>query len=144
MPSSKFSRRWNRVLLAILAGITVTGGAGCQSPPAPSLVSCPLPTTEQVHEILAIAPLGTSRDDVLQKLSDAGISGSFGENQSLYYCDLWKRKDDLRWHLNVVLLFDDDGKLYATRPDASGHVDPTPRSNVKAVSPTAADPFLAE
>jgi hypothetical protein len=145
MPPWNSRRRLNGLLIAVLAGgLTIAAEFGCQSPPAPGLVSCPLPTTEQVHEILAIAPLGTPRDDVLQKLTQAGISGSFGENQSLYYCDLWKRKDDLRWHLNVVLLFDDEGKLYATRPDASGRVDPTPRSNAKPTSTATSDPFLAE
>jgi len=109
---------------------------GCQMPPAAGLVSCPLPTTEQVRQILELAPLGTPRDEVMARLSEAGIAGTFGENQSIYYCDLWKRADDLRWHINVVLLFDDQGKLYATRPDASGQVDPSPRSRPASEPPT--------
>lgn len=133
---------------ALAVGALSTGLVGCQTTPAPNLVSCPLPTTEQVNEILKIAPLGTSRDEVVQKLTKAGIAGSFGENQSLFYCDIWKRGDDLRWHLNVVLLFDDDGKLYATRPDTTGQVDNTPRSHTTTVAPPTLqmrdDPFAVE
>jgi hypothetical protein len=133
--------------MMLLAAAAAGFLAGCQMTPAAAIVGCPLPSTEQVQEILAIAPLGTHRDEVVQRLSKAGIAGNYGENQSLFYCDLWKRSDDLRWHINVVLLFDDDGKLYATRPDAAGQVDPSPRSHPAAPAtvdrsggPT--DPFL--
>lgn len=124
--------------------LIVACGLGCQTTPAPNLISCPLPSTEQVREVLKVAPLGTSREETLEKLAEAGITGSFGENQSLYYCDLWKRDESLRWHLNVVLLFDDEGKLYATRPDASGQIDPSPRSAKSATTATTKvvdDPF---
>lgn len=106
--------------------------AGCQLTPAPQLVTCPLSSADQVAEILQIVPIGTSREDVPAKLKAAGIAGGFNTNRSIYYCDLWKRDGDLRWHINVSLLFDEQGLLYATQPDATGKVDPSPAKSVSA------------
>lgn len=108
--------------------------AGCQLTPAPQLSACPLPAAEQVAEILQIVPLGTSRDDVATKLKDAGVLGGFNTNRSIFYCDLWARNDKLRWHINVALLFDDEGILYATQPDASGQMNPSPSTATKESS----------
>jgi hypothetical protein len=110
--------------------------AGCQLTPAPGLMACPLPATEQAVRVVEVVPLGTPREDVLKRLKDAGIRGNFGENQSIFYCDVWNREDGERWHINVVLLFNEQGELYATRPDAStaGPSKPTD------VSPSV-DPF---
>lgn len=147
MPSCRHHRRIRSLAFGIAAaGMVVVATLGCQTSPAAGLTSCPLPTTEQVHEILTIVPLGTPRDDAIEQLDQAGITGNFGENRSIYYCDLWKRRDGLRWHINVVLLFDDEGKLYATRPDAAGQVDPSPRSHPVTPATTTrvempADPF---
>lgn len=91
--------------------------AGCQMTPAPGFVNCPLPVVEQTLQVLEIAPLGTARDEAMKRLKTAGIGGDFGENRSIYYCDYWKRSDRESWHINVVLLFDEQGKLYKTRPD---------------------------
>lgn len=74
--------------------------------------------------------MGTSREDVEARLKAAGIAGGFNTNRSIYYCDLWKRDDNLRWHLNVSLLFDEQGLLYATQPDASGNLNPSPSTSV--------------
>ncbi|MDZ4689143.1 MAG: hypothetical protein SH850_29050 [Planctomycetaceae bacterium] len=146
MPSCRHDCRIRSLASGVAAAwIVAVAGLGCQTSPAAGLTSCPLPTTEQVHEILTIVPLGTPRDDAIARLGTAGITGNFGENQSIYYCDLWKRRDGLRWHINVVLLFDDEGNLYATRPDAAGQVDPSPRSHSTPPPTTRAeipaDPF---
>lgn len=134
-----------RRVWSVCAAVVIVGWViGCQSTPAPGLMMCPLPSTEQVHAILEIAPLGTQRDEAIAQLGEAGVLGTFGENQSIYYCDIWDRGDGIRWHINVALLFDDSGQLYATRPDQTGNVDPTPRqSGDNAESATAApiDPF---
>ncbi|MDX1970844.1 MAG: hypothetical protein SFV23_27000 [Planctomycetaceae bacterium] len=112
---------------------------GCQLTPAPGLVNCPLPTNEQVREVLRIVPLGISREEAKKRLVEAGFAGNFGENESIYYCDIWDKGDGVRWHINVTLLFDDEGHLYATRPDVNGAIDPTPRSS-KPVQ-VVVDPF---
>ena len=130
-------RFWSACAAAVIVGWVI----GCQMTPAPGLVTCPLPSTEQVHSILEIAPLGTSRDDTIAQLEKAGIRGWFGENQSIYYCDIWDRGEGIRWHINVALLFDDSGQLYATRPDRSGNIDPTPRQSSENASSAAAAPI---
>jgi hypothetical protein len=102
--------------------------AGCQMTPSPGLVSCPLPAVEQTTRLLEIAPLGTPRDEVMKRLKDAGVRGNYGQNESIFYCDVWERSETERWHINVVLMFDNEGKLYRTRPELSdtGMVDPAP------------------
>ena len=64
-------------------------------------------------------PVGTPREAVVERLSKAGIEGTFGTSDSIYYCDLWKRETGERWHLDLALLFDEQGKLYETRPAQS-------------------------
>ena len=112
--------------------------AGCQLTPSPGLMACPLPVAEQAVKVVQVAPLGTSRDEVLKRLKEAGITGNFGENQSIFYCDTWKRDKAERWHINVVLLFDEHGQLYATRPSV-GESDKT--TGVQHVSSESRDPF---
>jgi hypothetical protein len=118
---------------------------GCQLHPAPGLVSCPLPSTEQVAAVLEVVPVGTPRSEVEEKLVPAGFAGSFGANNTLYYCDIWDRGEGLRWHVNVILLFDEEGRLYATRPDLQGGLNPTPRDTAAQVlqtsEPTEPDPY---
>ena len=111
--------------------------AGCQLTPAPRVDSCPLPQQEQVAKILKIVPLGTSRDEVAKTLREEGILGSFNENRTIFYCDLWDRGDNSRWHINVTLLFDADGNLYATQPDAQGSINPSPASRSTSESTAA-------
>jgi len=110
--------------LRAVCGLTVVAllflAAGCQLTPSPGLIACPMPVNEQAAKVLQVAPLGTPRDEVLRRLKDAGIRGNFGENESIYYCDLWDRDKKVLWHINVVLLFDDNGKLYKTRPNPDG------------------------
>lgn len=89
---------------------------GCQTL-SPSLVPCPLPVSEQAARIRDIVPPGTPREEALAKLKKAGIEGTLGSANSIFYCDTWKQSDQERWHINVELLFDKDGKLYAYRPE---------------------------
>ncbi len=110
-----------QICRATFAALLAAGlGAGCRLTPSPGLMACPLPASEQVQRVLKVTPLGTPRDQVLKELEAAGVAGTFGENQSIYYCDIWEQEDGSRWHINVALLFDDDGLLYATRPDRAG------------------------
>ncbi|HET6426251.1 MAG TPA: hypothetical protein VFG20_21345 [Planctomycetaceae bacterium] len=100
------------------AVLLVVAFCGCQLTPAPPLTPCPLPIAEQTAKILEIAPLGTPRDEAIERLEKAGIVGNFstGSSKSTFYCDVWPQPDKERWHINVVLLFDEDGALYGTLP----------------------------
>lgn len=104
------------ILPGMLCGVLVL--SACQMTPAPPLQPCPLPIAEQTAKILEIAPLGTAREEAIKRLDDAGIIGNFstGSSKSTYYCDIWPQDDGLRWHINVVLLFDENGTLYGTLP----------------------------
>lgn len=107
--------------------------ASCHAGPQP-IVSCPIPTNEQQGEVLKIAPLQTDREEVLKRLEEAGIDVSPGasvpgQSPTIYYCDVWQRPDGARWQMDVALLFDPGGKLYATRPSHANTVvdrSPTP------------------
>lgn len=105
---------------AVVGILCLSVCAGCRLTPMPPLTACPLPSTEQVERVLEIAPLGTPRAETVKLLEEAGVQGTFGSNESIYYCDLWKQEDESRWHINVQLLFDEKGELYATRPDRTG------------------------
>ncbi|MEX0728938.1 MAG: hypothetical protein WD065_21870 [Planctomycetaceae bacterium] len=89
-------------------------------------------TYSQQHEaILKIVPLGTPRDDVVNRLTKAGIEGSYGISESIYYCDIWDRSDGARWHVNVALYFDESGNLYDIRP---GQADTGPYNGTMATN----------
>jgi hypothetical protein len=94
---------------------------GCQTL-SPALVPCPLPVAEQAARIQELVPLGTPREQAIERLKRAGIDGTLGAANSIYYCDTWRQNDQERWHINVELLFDQNGKVYAYRPDPSGQV----------------------
>ena len=100
---------------AILCLVLAAFVAGCASPGA-TLVECPLSGDQQQQAVLEIVPRGTSRAEAERKLRAAGIEYSPGQKNSIYYLGLWNRPDGKRWHINVALLFDQDGKLYETRP----------------------------
>lgn len=80
------------------------------------VIPAPMVFEEQSREILKVTPLGTQKEQVVKQLEAAGISGEFASTPSIYYCDLWERKNGKRWHLNVALLFNEAGELYKTRP----------------------------
>lgn len=88
---------------------------GCTSTTA-NLVESPLSVDQQQRAILEIVPPGSTRDEVEQRLKSAGIEYTPGTSRSIYYLSLWKRPDGQRWHINVALLFDGEGKLYSSRP----------------------------
>lgn len=106
-----------RFVAAVVCGAVV---AGCQTLP-PSLVACPLPAVEQAAHIQKLVPIGTPRDEAVAKLKQAGIAGTFGTGNSIFYCDTWTRGDDERWYMNVELLFNESGEVYAYRPDSERH-----------------------
>ena len=131
---------WQRTgrVLAVLLLSASGGSAGCQLTPSPGLMACPLPVVEQAAKVVQVAPLGTSREEVMKRLKDAGIADNFGENQSIFYCDTWTRDKTERWHINVVLLFDENGRLYNTRPSPT---DPDKTTGVQHISSESRDPF---
>lgn len=88
--------------------------AGCAAPRA-SLVDCPLSAEQQQQVILEVVPKGSLRSDAERRLKAAGIEYTAGQKNSIYYLSLWNRPDGKRWHINVALLFDSQGKLYQTR-----------------------------
>jgi hypothetical protein len=79
-------------------------------------VECPLSAAEQQQAVLEIVPRGTPRAEAARRLKEAGIEFSPGRKDSIYYLSLWTRGNGQRWHINVALLFDPAGNLYATRP----------------------------
>ena len=120
MFSIDFSQSNRRRFLAgtftAMAGLTLTGG--CQT--LPTLVTCPIPEPEQAARIQDIVPVGTERRTAVEKLRDAGIGGTFSTGESIFYCSTWLQNEQERWHINVDVLFDKDGRVYAYRPDPHG------------------------
>jgi hypothetical protein len=102
-----------RAALLLAAGLAATF-AGCASSGA-RLVECPLSSEQQQQAVLEIVPRGSTRADAERRLKEAGIEYSPGRKNSIYYLSLWNRQDGKRWHLNVALLFDAQGKMYQTR-----------------------------
>lgn len=98
--------RFLSIGIVLLAGCQLTGAR---------VIPSPLTYSEQEKEILAIVPLGIDRDEAVKKLAAAGVRGEFGTSRSIYYCDLWERKNGELWHMNVALLFDKSGKLYKSQ-----------------------------
>ena len=122
-------------LTALLVASCSVGliSAGCQLS-TPRFVKSPLSYSQQAEAILEIVPKGTDRDAVVEKLERSGIQGNFSAvSKAIYYCDTWEREDGKRWLMNVALLFDESGRLYATRnPQAQTgiyHGDQPPSGN---------------
>jgi len=97
---------------AVLAGIV----AGCVNP---QLVRCPLSDSDLTKQILEVAPMGTSRDEAVDKLKSAGIDGAFGSarsqfGQEYYCCTTWRRPHGEIWKISLLLHFDKSGKLCET------------------------------
>ena len=104
--------------------------AGCAAP-GTNLVDCPLTSDQQQQAVLEVVPRGTSRADAERRLREAGIEFSPGLKNSIYYLGLWKRPDGKRWHIKVALLFDNEGRLYQTRP-ADSATEPLTNQNQSA------------
>ncbi|MFK7778220.1 MAG: hypothetical protein QM501_08875 [Gimesia sp.] len=99
------------VVIVLLGNLTLVACTGLKQ-----VIPAPMVFEDQSKELLEIVPLGTPKEEVIQKLDAAGISGEFASSPSIYYCDLWERENGKRWHLNVALLFNEAGALYKTRP----------------------------
>lgn len=99
------------MMLGLLSCWMLVGCTGLRQ-----VMPAPLVFEEQSKEILEIAPLGTPKEEAIRKLTEAGVSGEFASSPSIYYCDLWERENGHRWHMNVALLFNEQGELYKTRP----------------------------
>lgn len=111
---SRRSRRPARSLSP--AGLLLCGLylAGCQLTTEANYASPPY--SEQQRSLLEVVPYGTARNKAVQALRRAGVVGTFGVSESVYYCDAWDRDDGLRWRLDVALFFDQSGRLYKVGP----------------------------
>jgi len=139
-------RQWRGFYAAGLLAALI----GCQT--LPTLVQCPLPTTEQAARIEELVPAGTPREAAVATLKKAGIDGNFSDSNTVFYCDTWEQGDNERWHIHVQVLFDEQGKVYACRPDpltitASGaepgavKISKPPREVASGPKPSVEDPF---
>ncbi|QDU79761.1 hypothetical protein Pla110_14750 [Polystyrenella longa] len=119
MNTARLPSRWDVVsrhaYVLLLATACCFSQTGCAVLSASPEVVRQTYTTQQ-NELFKICPKGTHRDQVEKRLAEAGINGEFGTNQSIYYCDFWKREDGKVWELNLALLFDEEGVLYSTMP----------------------------
>jgi hypothetical protein len=101
-----------RASLIVLIGLL----AGCV---APQMVRCPLQDADLTKKIMAIAPVGTPRDETIQRLKAAGIDGAFGSDKSAigseyYCCRSWRRENGEVWRINLLLHFDKSGNFCET------------------------------
>ncbi len=116
--------RLGAAVVVAAAGFLWCTVCGCVSHRA--VAHCPLDQSELSKQILAIAPVGTPRDEAVRKLREAGIAGEFGSKssklgQDYYCCQSWRRANGETWRLSMLLHFDAAGKLTETLelPDIS-------------------------
>ena len=83
-------------------------------------IDSPLSYSVQREKIIEIAPKGTSRENAVANLKEAGIAGEFARGDNIYYCGSWRQKNGIVWRTNVALLFDEEGKVIGTRPIEAG------------------------
>lgn len=114
----------NRIAALLLGALGTIGLTGCHLATG-SIEPAPVSAAEQRMQILEIVPVGTPRDEAVRRLEAAGIEGGYGATgaESTYYCDVWNRPDGERWHIDVAVLFDDDGRVWIAR---SGSTSVTP------------------
>lgn len=115
VPTKNMPLRGLRARLGLIGLVLGALIGGCATS-GTSLVECPLSSEQQQQAVLEIVPRGTTRANAEERLRKAGIEFSPGQKDSIYYLGLWKRADGKRWHIKVALLFDQEGKLYQTRP----------------------------
>ena len=114
----------------------VVSFTGCASESA-RLIDSPLGIQEQTTQILEIVPLGTTRRDALDRLQANGVDVTPGAADSVLYCSIWNRKNGERWTMNVALLFDEQGRLYAARPaEADVALETSELSRAATTEPT--------
>jgi hypothetical protein len=133
-------RRWlpDLVALRALAALACLALAGCHlAGNGGGVMPSPLDYAQQEAAILDIVPKGTPKEQVAADLKQAGISGSFGVRDSIYYCDAWRKPRGETWHLDVALLFDEEGKLYASRPASAKTSIDTPPPKTASASASA-------
>ncbi len=90
--------------------------AGCVGP---QTVRCPVEDADLTKKILAVAPVGTPRDEAVRRLKAAGVDGAFGSDKSAfgkdyYCCQTWRRPHGEVWRISVLLHFDKSGNLCET------------------------------
>jgi hypothetical protein len=120
-----------------VGGILLFVIAGCVMP---QTVRCPLDDSDLTKKILAIAPVGTPRDETVRRLRAAGIDGAFGSEHSAfgkdyYCCQAWRRTPGEVWRISLLLHFDKSGNLCETLDLPDLHAD-NPRS-AKSASVTS-------
>lgn len=96
-------------LAAWLAGALLLCPAGCRLTGMPDLRRPSYDAQKQA--LLEVVPLGTPREEAVDRIEAAGITGEFGVSESVYYCDFWRRPGE-HWYLDIALYFDESGRLY--------------------------------
>lgn len=67
----------------------------------------------QQRTVLGVVPFGTPREQTVRRLEQAGVDGSFGISESVYYCDLWEHAGaEADWRMDMALFFDQSGRFY--------------------------------
>lgn len=108
---------WRRKLLhAKLGTVVLCLLAGCVGP---QTVRCPVADADLTKKILAVAPVGTPRDEAVRRLKAAGVDGAFGSDKSAfgkdyYCCQTWRRPHGEVWRISLLLHFDKSGNLCET------------------------------
>ena len=117
MPENTRTTAFGLPALASLCGLALVSVlAGCVGP---QMVRCPLEDSELTKKILAVAPVGTPRDEAIQRLKAAGIEGAFGSEHSAigkdyFCCRAWRRPHAEVWKISLLLHFDKSGNLCET------------------------------
>ena len=73
---------------------------------------------DQKAALEEITPLGTPREEVAQRLKEAGIAYSTPSNSphpGVFYCETWEMKSGERFQMYSELLFDEEGRLQDIR-----------------------------
>jgi len=115
-------------------GILLCLLGGCVGPQA---VRCPLDDSDLTKKILAVAPVGTPRDETVRRLRAAGIDGAFGSEHSAfgkdyYCCQAWRRPHGEVWRISLLLHFDKAGNLCETLELPDLHADNPKSAKVRA------------
>lgn len=113
---SVLSRPSASVRHAVIGVILLCLLGGCVGP---QTVRCPIEDADLTKKILAVAPVGTPREETIQRLKAAGIDGAFGSDKSAfgkdyYCCQTWRRSHGEVWRISLLLHFDKSGKLCET------------------------------